>query len=807
METRLIRILRRAILGVAVAFTLGAAAPQAATSPAFDATIAQVKAEMLADPNAAIDRARAAMRQVDREPDVRARNVMRATVQWLMGEAYGRLGESARALPMLMAARTIAERENLPLLLQADILLSEGAALTDTGRVTESLPTLQRAHELFRQLGQSRSRAKALILIAMLYDGARDHETALRYFAQARDAYAADQGLMVSILNGRGTALTALGRYAEANMEFNKALTIAHALKSDAAIALVTGNIVDAEMKLGNLSQAAETVRRGLAIARRPGAEAYRPQLLALAARIAFDRGDRTRAEVLIDERFAGVDLETTILSDRDAHDTAYRVYLADGQTALALRHLEALKRLDDRATEIARSNSAALAAARFDYANQELRIAKLKADDLTRSVAFERATARTQRLVFVGAAAATALLIALLAFGIVTLRRSRNEVRAANDDLERSNTDLEKALKAKTEFLATTSHEIRTPLNGILGMTQVMIADGALDATTRDRLSVVHGAGVTMRALVDDILDVAKIETGRMTIEAAPMDLHTIVGDATRMWREQAVAKGLAFTVSLDGAPRWIMGDAARLRQIVFNLLSNAVKFTATGRIAVDLAQGEDGRLRLAVEDSGIGIADEAQEVIFESFRQADTGTTRQFGGTGLGLSICRNLARAMDGDVTVRSRLGEGAVFMLDLPVVPADAQDQPPEQVALLVVERNPINRAMFKALFQATGATVFAGDAAEAAAVIAAQRPERVLVDLATLGEETPADALAAIVAAAGDAPVHLLAPACDSAARSAWLATGVAQVIERPIGKKSLVAAVLAVSTVLVPRAA
>ncbi|MBC8105351.1 MAG: histidine kinase, partial [Anaerolineae bacterium] len=453
-----------------------------------------------------------------------------------------------------------------------------------------------------------------------------------------------------------------------------------------------------------------------------PEAASYRPVFLALAAKQALRRGSLVQAQRLIEERFRGVDLSTTILLDREAHDAAYRIYQQRGRATDALTHLAELKRLDDQATELARSNSAALAGARFDFANQELRIAKLKADDLQKTVTFERDRSRSQLTMFAGAAIATLLIIMMLGIGLFTIRRSRNKLAV-------SNAALGKALAAKTEFLATTSHEIRTPLNGILGMTQVMLADRQMDAATRERLTVVHGAGITMRALVDDILDVAKMETGKMTIETAPMDARATIADAARMWGEQARGKGLTFTLTQDDGLGWIFGDAARIRQIVFNLLSNAVKFTATGHVTISTSVSA-GRWRLVVADSGIGIAPDHHEEIFEAFRQADAGTTRQFGGTGLGLSICRNLSRAMDGDVTVESVLGQGATFTLDLPLVRADAS--PAMSVAggagVLVVDRNPITRAMLKALLEPRGGAVsFADSAADALARIATARP--------------------------------------------------------------------------------
>ena len=807
MEARLTEALRRALLSLALlclplaAHAAGAPKPDSRTL-AFNRAIAAGKTEMLADPARALNRGATALALANRFTG-RQRSLMRATALWLLGEARSRAGESRRALPLLRMARREIVSVSPRNAMAADILLSEGGVLIETGQIAEALQRLQAAHDLFRDLGNQRGRAKALIVIALLYDSARDHAAALRYYGQAIEASRADAGLSVAIYNGRGMSLVDSGRIAEADVQFLRGVAIARSMRSASTEAAILSNVARVKLLLGQLRAARQAVARGMHLSQEPDAAGFRSRFVALAADVAGRSGDMARARELIDERFADVDLTKTILADREDHDTAYRIYRATGDDARALAHLAALKRLDDQATGIARSNGAQLAAARFDYANQELRIAQLKAKGLQKEVAFERQAARTQRGIFVGLGVATAIIIALLAYGIVTLRRSRDKVRAVNADLADSNVALEKALAAKTEFLAATSHEIRTPLNGILGMTQVMIADPRLDPHTRDRLTIVQGAGTTMRALVDDILDMAKIETGNMTIEPVAMDFRATVQDAAQLWREQAEAKGLAFTLDLAAAPTWIMADPARLRQIVFNLLSNAVKFTAAGTVAVR-ATATAGHVRLEVCDTGIGIDPSVHEAIFESFRQADAGTTRQFGGTGLGLSICRNLARGMGGDVTVESRAGAGAIFTLEVPLVAAEVPGDVDRHVALLIVERNPIQRAMFATLFAPLGVVEFCAEAAEAVERIRALRPTRVLVDAASLDD--PAG-LVQIAAAAGGASVSVLAPAGNDGSRARWRSAGASQVIERPIGKKSLVAAIMALSGPLVGEAA
>ena len=788
----------------------------------FQLLIADAKSDMQTNPRAAANRAVTARRYAEGTSDRQQRALMQATAQWLQGEALLRLNDVNRAAPLIDSALAAVQGAQPGDRLNADLLLSAGGIATERADVAAALSAYQAAHAIFQNIGETRGRARALIQIASLYAGGNDQTNALKYFSQALDVYRGDPGLSVAILNGRGNAFKELGRYREAEEQFAQALVLARQLKSPLLVATILCNVVRSRLLTNHLDQAHRDVAELLRIASTGEAAAFRPVIIGIAAQAALEEGDLPRAERLIGSRFGrGTDLSRTMLIDRDAHETAYKVYRALGRSDLALPHLASLKRIDDEATELARSTNAALMGARFDFANQELKIAKLRQDELQRNIAYERASARTQRTMFLGAAAATTIVIAMLIFALYTSRRSRATVQAANADLAVTNDALGKALAAKTEFLATTSHEIRTPLNGILGMTQVMLADVTLPAPTRDRISVVHGAGVTMRALVDDILDVAKMETGNLTIEAAPFDLRATIAESTRLWDDQAAAKGLAFVRRLDACPTMIEGDSARLRQIVFNLLSNALKFTASGEVSLKIAPHGSDRYQISVADTGIGIPPDKIEEIFESFRQADAGTTRQFGGTGLGLSICRNLARAMDGDVTVESVAGEGTVFVVDLPLVhaapimlAATAVDAMP---GVLIVDRNPITRAMLRTLLAPRGGSIaLAGTVDEALATLDKIVVAQVVIDDAAVrsgGEPLSDIRRISEAAAAQDASVSLLWPVAAASERAELLATGVTQVIAKPITGAALVEAVFrthaaaAVDPRLVPQAA
>ncbi|MES3109663.1 sensor histidine kinase [Sphingomonas aurantiaca] len=775
----------------------------------FDQTIADAKAAMLIDPAVARTKAAAAERIAASIDDPAVRGISTATAEWLQGESYLRTGDPEKARLLISAALAKAASIAPKSKLYADILLSRGGAESGQGRAGAALTDYQTAFARYRQLGDNRGQAMALVFIAWLYTEAMDQTTALKYYDQAIEVYRTDPSLSISVYNNRATAFGELKQYKQAFAEFKIALSLAKELKSPALVAQIYANFALLQLSSGNLAGAEQSIREGMRLTADRETAVLRPGIVAISAKLALRRGQVPRAVALIRQALANPGPQGASISLKDLHQTAYDVFLAADDPKSALVHLQALKRIDDAATKVATSTKSALMAARFDFANQELKISQLRADELRRGIVFERARVRTQRYVFFGIAAAVAIVIALLAIGLFTIRRSRNMVRAVNADLAITNGALGKALAAKTEFLATTSHEIRTPLNGILGMTEVMLADSKLSPLLRDRLDVVRGAGITMRALVDDILDVAKMEAGNLTIEAVPFDLCATVMDATRMWQEQARSKGLSFEIDLKGCPAMILGDAARIRQIVFNLLSNALKFTKRGRVMLAVDVGTDGRLRIAVTDSGIGIPADKFEQIFESFAQADAGTTRQFGGTGLGLAICRNLARAMGGDVLVASVEGQGTTFTLVLPFVRAVdivpvAVPAADDVAVTLVVDRNPITRSMFKTLLAPhAGEIAFAGSADAAVTRLGEGAVAHVLIDDATvrLGEDPLAD-LRRIAGAAGlaRAQTSVLWPVSAGQEQDELLATGITRVIARPVSGAALVEAIYGEST-------
>jgi len=249
----------------------------------------------------------------------------------------------------------------------------------------------------------------------------------------------------------------------------------------------------------------------------------------------------------------------------------------------------------------------------------------------------------------------------------------ARDAAELALEAAERERAEAEAANQSKSTFLATMSHEIRTPMNGVLGMMEVLDRQG-LDASQRRTVATMRDSAQALLRIIDDVLDFSKIEAGRLEMEAAPFSLSGLIDGVMSTFQAQAAAKGLMLLGSVDpGSDDTLIGDATRVRQILFNLLGNALKFTERGRVSVRASTAPLGggrtRVTLAVEDTGIGIDEEQRKRLFQPFAQADSSTTRKFGGTGLGLSIVRRLAQLMDGDISAESTPGAGSKFYVRL------------------------------------------------------------------------------------------------------------------------------------------
>ena len=317
---------------------------------------------------------------------------------------------------------------------------------------------------------------------------------------------------------------------------------------------------------------------------------------------------------------------------------------------------------------------------------------------------------------------------------GTIWIAEDVTERRRLDQALASARDAAEAGSRAKSAFLANMSHEIRTPLNGLLGLARLTLQPG-LDETRRQQyLTQILDSGQTLAGIISDILDVSKIEAGKIALEDLPFDLRSELRAVHHAYQALAEAKGLPLDLQLHTAlPTTVRGDPVRVRQILSNFVTNALKFTERGSVRIEAGLTVGGWLRMAVIDSGPGVSQEVRERLFMPFSQGDSSTTRRYGGTGLGLSICRELAQLMGGNVGVDSTPGVGSTFWAELPLPSAPAPSEPfageareLEQLQgahVLMVEDNPVNMMIAVAMLESWGVVVEqAGDGRAAVAAI-------------------------------------------------------------------------------------
>ena len=397
-----------------------------------------------------------------------------------------------------------------------------------------------------------------------------------------------------------------------------------------------------------------------------------------------------------------------------------------------------------------------------------------------------------------------TNVIVSLIIYVLASqLEKALVESKKKTHELNRALESEKQASAAQSRFLATMSHEIRTPLNGILGLTDVVLSHD-ISESARPNLEKIQRSGLSLNRILNDILDLSKLNAGKLALEIIPFDLKSTAKDCVAFYAQLAQNKGISLRIEVDKTLNTcVVGDATRLSQVLNNLVSNAIKFTHQGSVTLGLSKGEASKthqfVRFSVKDTGDGIDASEQERVFDAFTQANSSINRMHGGTGLGLQIVKSLVEAMGGTVYLKSAVGQGSEFYFELPfeiadsVIGAKEQESTPSfsNLTVLVAEDNDINQVVAKSLLEDTGLKVaLANNGKEAVEIALKQHFDLILMDL-HMPEMNGSEAALALRKANITIPIIAFTAAVVAEEIDKALASGMNGYLTKPVNKTEL----------------
>ncbi|MBV9063761.1 MAG: tetratricopeptide repeat protein [Alphaproteobacteria bacterium] len=644
---------------------------------------------MMANPEAGMREAQRAVAIAERHRREPRYHHALAMALWLEAEALTRTNRIAQARATADAASRFADADHKLDKLDGDLALSRARIAESSGDFGKALREYQNAHAIFARLHIPRSQSLALLGLGDLYEKARDSDREIRYYHEAAETFSGDPAIALAAANNMGFAYEQMGRYSEAIPRFERALSIVRGLNSPVLEANILNSLARSYARTQRLPEAERAADRAFALAAHVDEDGEARFSWGAKAEIEFRRGNLDLAAADVQKAFRGLDLKTTAPPFRDLHNIAYVIYRAKGDLPHAILHLEAFKRLDDQGRSLAASANLVLLGAQFDFARQDLEIAHLRSAELERDIRLRKSQAAIQGMIFAGVIFGGLLLLGWIGWRNALLKRHRNAIAQKNAELMQTlaardreidrRTAVESQLRlamqaaqqasrAKSHFLANMSHELRTPLNAIIGFSELLLGGRTKPEKSLEYAADIAEGGRHLLAILNSVLDMARIESGKIVLEDHHVSLGTLLDDAVASLRSQDCSDR---ALRILGAPDILVRvDEARFRQALMNLLSNAFKFSPAGSVVeVCVERTEDG-VDIAIKDQGEGIPREKLATVVEPFGQAENTYARSYGGVGLGLPITKALVELHGGRFTLASEYGCGTIARIHLP-----------------------------------------------------------------------------------------------------------------------------------------
>lgn len=727
-----------------------------------------------------------------------------------------RLGNYGRAMEMGMRADRIANSIEVSPGLRAEMHDALGLTYQRLGSMGDALLEFRKAHDIRAEEGDSAALVSSLTNIAGVHALSGQFVESLEHYAAALDTARALELDVVAARIRTNMAYSHIERGApeQAQPLLEDVLAFAEAAPNPLFLAHGNQNMGEALFYLGRLDAAEQHLSRARRFAKENGLLSVLSDSEIFLGRIRLARGDPDGALDMARQA-----METTQRLEEpqrleDIHKLIYGAHKAQENTAQALQHLEESIQYRESVFNRESDRRLSLLNAQFGLTEKQHEIDLLQQEREIQSLQLDRQ--RQERNLVLAILMASGFVIVGLGLGLWSKIQSNRQIGHKSAQLESARQQLAQASAAKSEILATTSHEIKTPLNGILGMTDLLLASDLAPAQ-KQQLEAIRESGQAMTALLEDILDMSKIEAGRIEIRPADIDLHAFLQRQTAVWRSLAAGKGLGCDlVTAPDLPRDVHLDTNRLRQILLNLVSNAVKYTVEGHVrihaALNRADGDLYHLQFTVSDTGPGLPAEGREHIFQPYQ----GSQGLAGSAGLGLHICRKLADALGGEIGVESIKGEGSRFWFTViapaaseGVLPLESSAREESQASMkldaaaalagrhvLIVDDNEINRRLFAAILKSAGMTWDSVECGSAAIDSAATGGyDMILMDLRMPGMDGVAATRLIRAQTDGSAGVPILAVTADAGDEeaSAALSAGMDGVIAKPVKPDLLLA--------------